>query len=250
MVRPCLDEGSIMKRLMFAVAVGGLAAAPGMAQDKPAGEGAQADPVAAAIIADCSARKFETSIEVVADGKPRKSRVRLCGKQGQTDAEWTNTLKDAVNKVGANENMPRAAKDQLIAALNAEIARLGPIGASAPAPSAVAAPAPKTAAKPRLTIKCLAPGDKGAGSNCLSLNRTTTLSIRADEAVAGNVGLRFLRRGDVRGAINLAQMRPGQLVRSRLPAELCAGVASSQVQIQVVASNQVAETLGPYKLTC
>ena len=249
MFRSCMDEGSSMKRLMLAVAVVGLSAAPGMAQDKPVGN-AETDQAAAAIIADCSARKFETSIELVQDGKPRKSKVKLCGKQGQTDAEWAHTLKDAVAKIEANQKMPQAGKDQLVTALKAEIAKFEPVSAPSVALPAVLPPVANAPAKPRVTIKCLAPGDKGTGTACLSLDRTTQLFIRADEDLGGGVGLRFLRRGGERGKIDLAQMRQGQIMRSRLPPELCAGVASSQVQIQVMGSDGITDTLGPYKLTC
>jgi len=51
--------------------------------------------------------------------------------------------------------------------------------------------------------------------------------------------------------IELAQLRQGQMVRSKLPAQLCAGVASSKVQIEVLAGGgQVVDRLGPYRLHC
>jgi len=49
-------------------------------------------------------------------------------------------------------------------------------------------------------------------------------------------------------------MRKGQSFRFKLPAELCAGVSSSKVEIEIFArgatSSQVADTLGPYQLRC
>jgi hypothetical protein len=104
--------------------------------------------------------------------------------------------------------------------------------------------------KPRLTIRCLSPGESGAGSSCSSLDRATRLQVSADGDLGGGTSLRFLRRGDRRAELALAQMHQGEQFRTKLPPELCAGVASSQVQIQVVNSNQVVETLGPYKLRC
>ena len=51
---------------------------------------------AKALIDTCAAHKFETIVsDVTADGQPKKSRVKLCGQPGQTDAEWIATLKDA-----------------------------------------------------------------------------------------------------------------------------------------------------------
>ena len=53
------------------------------------------------------ARKFETTVEAVVDGKKRGSKVRLCGKEGQTDADWASTLKDAAKKVEAKRRCRR-----------------------------------------------------------------------------------------------------------------------------------------------
>jgi len=59
-----------------------------------------------------------------------------------------------------------------------------------------------------------------------------------------------LRRGDERARLALAPMRQGETYRSKLPPELCAGVASTKVEIQVLGSGQVVDTLGPYSLRC
>jgi len=40
------------------------------------------------------------------------------------------------------------------------------------------------------------------------------------------------------------------VIRSKLPPQLCAGVASSKVEIQIMGSKQVVDTLGPYLLRC
>ena len=83
---------------------------------------------------DCSAHKFETVVERVVDGEPRKSRVKLCGKKGQSEAEWIATLEEAVAKLGENAEVPSDARAQIIAAIGAEIARLrDPAVAKAPA---------------------------------------------------------------------------------------------------------------------
>ena len=54
----------------------------------------------------------------------QSSKVKLCGKQGQTDAEWAATLKDAAAKIEANPEMPQPVKDQLSRRAKAEIAKV------------------------------------------------------------------------------------------------------------------------------
>ncbi len=77
-----------------------------------------------ALLQNCDAHKFETTIEVTVEGKPKKSRVKLCGTEGQSDADWIRTLKDAAEKTSANRQMPPAVRNQIVTALNGEIARL------------------------------------------------------------------------------------------------------------------------------
>ncbi len=276
-----------MNKLIVAAAFACVLAVPAVAEEpekvvSAAGDTVEAsDPAAAAIVADCSARKFETRVEIEKDGKKRFTRMKLCAAANENEANWVKTLHDAKAKISAHPDISDESKAKIAVELDAEIAKLKPVDAVSialpaapprtPAPKpeysvysplpkgpaaaagstlATSAPAQAPAKKPRLTIKCLAPGEKGGGSSCLSLDRTTQLAIRADEDLVGGASLRFLRRGDERGEISLAAMRQGQLIRSKLPPELCAGVASSKVEIQVMGSNQVAETLGPYKLRC
>jgi hypothetical protein len=168
--------------------------------------------------------------------------------------------------------MPQSVKDQLSAALKAEIVKVeaGPaalpdavVAVEPPSPAPpppIAPPQPAVAAKalplapalkkPRLTIRCLAPGEQGGGSTCSVLDRATRLSILADSDLSGGTSLRFLRRGDAKAQLALAPMRQGEAFRSKLPPELCAGVASTKIEIQVVGAGQVADTLGPYSLRC
>ena len=108
----------------------------------------------------------------------------------------------------------------------------------------------QTPARPRLTIRCLEQGERGDGGSCTGLERYTRLVVQAESDLAGGASLRFLRRGDIRGEIALARMRQGQSSQFNLPPKLCSGVASSKVEIQILGSNQVVETLGPYLLRC
>ena len=78
-----------------------------------------------ALAQSCDAHKFETTIDVPnPEGGTHKSKVKICGQEGQTDSDWVRTLKDTIAKVTANEKMPDAVKVQLVTAINGEIARV------------------------------------------------------------------------------------------------------------------------------
>ncbi len=107
---------------ILAVASGASAAAPG--KSAPGRSSATSNSVEA-LVQNCEAHKFETVIQLTGDdGKARSSKVKLCGNQGQSDADWIRTLKDAVTKASQSSDMPKAAKEQIVAAINAEIERL------------------------------------------------------------------------------------------------------------------------------
>jgi len=48
------------------------------------------------LIQSCDAHKFETVVDLLVDGQPKKSKVKLCGVEGQSNADWIGTLKDAI----------------------------------------------------------------------------------------------------------------------------------------------------------
>lgn len=85
------------------------------------------------VIQSCDAHKFETVVDTTVDGQPRKSKVKLCGVEGQSDAEWIGTMRDAIRKLEANKEMAPATRDQIIAAIKAEIGRLSIVGSPIPA---------------------------------------------------------------------------------------------------------------------
>ena len=123
----------------------------------------------------------------------------------------------------------------------------------APYTAAAAASAPPLPA-PRLTLRCLATSRLSAEESCDLLERDTLMTVRADENLASGTSLRFLRRGDARGEIELPPLRSGQSRRFTLPPQLCSGVSGSRVQIEVVratgSSSQVVDTRGPFELRC
>lgn len=237
---------------------------------------------------DCDARHFETSIEFEKDGEKRQTKLKLCPIKGEPPTNWAKTLGDAKARIAANPNITQESKTRIAAELDAEIVRVqsfqtadhalpealippatrapeygtyaplpAPSDAARPAPALVAGkqlsaavPPANPAVKPRLTIKCLESGERGAGSDCFTLARTMRLAIQAGEDLGSDISLRFLRKGEIRGEIALAGMRQGQLIRYNLPPKLCLGVVNSNAEIQVLSAKQVVETLGPYKLRC
>lgn len=251
----------------------------------PAGDQAQLSKADAdALIAGCAGRRFEAPVQVTVGGKVRRSKVKLCGKPGQSDADWARTLEDAVRNVEASPKMPSEARDQVIAALKAELAKLpkpAPAAAVVPLREAVPAPAlrppeysslpplppPSAVApvarplalkaasapgpRPKLSFRCLTPGE-GEGP-CSTLERDSLLIVRADEDLGPGSRLRFLRRGDVRGEVALAPMARGKSVRLKLPKPVCSGVVRSQVEVQLVASGAAGtafDAVGPLDLRC
>ncbi len=122
------------------------------AQERPAdpaqAAGEAPSPKLEHLLQSCDAHKFETTVELVVDGKTHHSKVKMCGNEGQSDADWIRSLQDAVDKLKANTQMPAATRDQIIAAITSEIARLK--GAAANDSDTGLAPArpPMSAPKP------------------------------------------------------------------------------------------------------
>ena len=73
-----------------------------------------------AVKLNCDAHKFETVVG--------ESKVKLCGVEGQNDAQWLDTLRDAIKKLEANKDMPAPQREQIVAAIKIEIARLTILG--------------------------------------------------------------------------------------------------------------------------
>ena len=76
----------------------------------------------------CDAHKFETIVDTTVNGQPHKSKVKLCGVEGQSDTDWIKTLRDAIRKVEANKDMAAATRQQIVTAINGEIGRLSIVG--------------------------------------------------------------------------------------------------------------------------
>jgi hypothetical protein len=278
----------------FAI-IGGIAliaaaAASNAAATKKAAKPAEPPPAVKSLVQNCDAHKFETTIQLIVDGQPKQSKVRLCGTEGQSDADWIGTLKDAVKKTAESATMPRAAKEQIIAAVNGEIERLShpalqlPGGAditklpkaatttpqvplardygslpplptaSTVAPPHVLGPGGLAGPPPRLTLRCALAGDEDRPSDCDTIDRDTVLVVRADDAYPRGLAVRFVRKGDTRAELDLPAMTAGQTAKLRLPPAVCAGVVRSRVEIQALGGNAPSGTpagsVGEYDLRC
>jgi hypothetical protein len=243
-----------------------------------------------ALVENCDAHKFETVIQVAtADGGTKHSRMRLCGMDGQSDADWVVTLKDAVLKTSTNLTMPAAVREQIVGAINSEIARLQGKAASAavatlPPPRTIAKPAAQDEysalpplpdkppapvqllaggaatvpllPKPRLSFICSSPNEIGEGP-CTDFTRDTLLTVRADEDLPAGTSLRFVRSGEAKADVELAQLKRGRSMRIPLPGDVCSRAAGGRLEIRIVravpkagpAGQEVGED-GPYNLRC
>jgi len=271
------------------------------------------DSAAAKIVQNCDAHKFETTVREMVDGQPHQSKVKLCGKTGQNDEEWIGTLKDAIEKLNANKDMPAAVRDQIVTALNAEIERLrtgiqvsgrssaggavaknnvldglspvqglpplkgsqasslpaprqAPRSGSAqeyaglpPLPTAPAAPTHVLVGgvsasvpmlpKPRMTVTCYTPGETGDGP-CTGFTRYTLVTVKAGEDLPADTSLRFVRDGDTRADVQLAQLKKGKSMRLAVPTDVCQHVAGGSLELRIVRSGQEVASDGPFNLNC
>jgi hypothetical protein len=290
--------------LFAAAAVLPLAAAAGAPEvKKPPAPPSQAEQ----LVRNCNAHKFETVVQEMVDGQPHQSKVTLCGKEGQSDADWVGTLKDAIDKVNANAQMAAPMRDQIIAALNAEIDRLrNPLSlvprrapgktslvdslpplaglpSSKPAENiplppprqtAPTAPAEEYAAlpplptappppvrvlagaggslaalpRPRMSFVCYDAGQ--AEGPCTGFTRETVLTVRAGEDLPAGTSLRFVRDGEPRADVALAQLKKGGSMQLNVPADVCRHVVGGRLELRIVRSGQEVGSEGPFNLNC
>ena len=203
----------------------------------------------------------------------KSSKVKLCGKQGRDRCRMGDHIEGRCGRKSKRTPLcRRPPKDQLSAALKAEIAKVEAgrcnnagtrrLGRATPAPKP---PPPPTPAAPAAKSPAAAPGReeaqaddplpgarrKGRGKQLFSARpRDTASPSWPTRTLAVGRACASCRRGDVRAQLALTPMRLGETYRSKLPGELCAGVASTKVEIQVMGSGQVRQTLGPYSLRC
>jgi hypothetical protein len=274
---------------------------------RPSGAPNAEDRSAQQLMENCDAHKFETVVTSLVDGEPHKSKIRLCGRDGQSDTQWVGTLRDAITKINANNEMPAPVRAQIVTAINAEIARLEtehgaetgevtleprspprvpdqladeysalpPLPATPPPPPRVLAPGSALAASrsapmakkqnrqssrselqisgeaaPKLTFTCYSPDDLAGDAPCVAFDRQTSLMIRAGENIPEGVSLLFLRNGEQRAAVELAQLGRGKSLRLSLPRAVCQGVSDGSLELQVIRNGSLLKSDGPYSLRC
>lgn len=77
-------------------------------------------------VADCGkGRKFESSASTGGDKSKNVSKIVICSDPGESDAEWAKTLRDALARVEANQDMNAEGKAKIMADLRSEIAKIG-----------------------------------------------------------------------------------------------------------------------------
>jgi hypothetical protein len=299
--------------ILLGLSMSALAAAAPATKKKPASSAPAADSAAARIVQNCDAHKFETVVHEMVDGQPHQSKVKLCGKSGQSDEEWIGTLKDAISKLNSNKEMAQAVRDQIVSALNSEILRLEtgiqlsarePRKSSTTAKSALegmtpiaglpdlkpskasALPAPRQTArsgsepayaalpplpttppppahvmvgglsasapmlpKPRMTLTCFTPGETPEGP-CSGFTRDTLVTVRAGEDLPANTSLRFVRDGDPKADVQIAELKKGKSMRLAVPSDVCRHVVGGRLELRIVRQGQEVGTDGPYNLNC
>ena len=81
----------------------------------------------AEFVANCGkGRKFE-STSATGEGADKKqvNKMVICSDPGESDAAWEKTLRDALARVEANEDMAPEGKARIMADLRIEIAKIG-----------------------------------------------------------------------------------------------------------------------------
>ena len=241
-----------MRRFALILAALSLAG-PAAGQEAP-------NPSSSDSLQDCSAHRFETFVERLVDGEPRKSRVRLCGKQGQSETEWIGTLEDAIAKLRADQEISAEARTQIIAAITGEIARLrDPSSASAAAAPVLtprAAPRPRdirddyaslppmpppTAAKPIVaptaTSKNLPAGASGQPVVARSVAVETPL-------IASSLDFDCYVAGDLTGPAPCIEFQRDTLITVRARSEVPAGI---ELHFARNGSDRAQVAIGPMK---
>lgn len=288
--------------MKFCIAMAALASASVAAGAAPEKQAEGPSKPLAQLLESCDAHKFETTVDTKVDGEPHRSKVKLCGKEGQSDADWIGTLKDAIAKLDANKEMDAAVRDQIVTAIKGEIARiqseapkqaaaiaadpgfgkevqsvandystLPPLPTAPPPPpkllqpttttavagppaasaiGTVALPVLRAGPAPKISFACYSPGDLGGDAPCTGFERETLLTVRAAENLPAGVTLRFVRNGDPRASVDLAQLHRGKSLRLALPRDVCEGVGDGRLELQVLQNGAPVKTDGPYSLRC
>lgn len=207
---------------------------------------------------DCSAHKFETVVERMVDGEPRKSRVTLCGKKGQSEADWIATLEDAIAKLNVNVEVPVAARNQIIGSITAEIARLrDPVAvARAPALTPRAPPRPRDLRDDYASLPSMPPPAPAypvapapvTMSQGPAATSTATVPARAlpvtTSLIAPDLGFDCYVPGELSGPAPCIEFQRETLITVRAKSDVPAGV---ELHFERNGSDRATVALGPLK---
>lgn len=277
--------------MMIATLLLGLASASAQGSAPPAVTGEITKEQAEARLSTCGSRKFQSVAEFEVDGKMKRSRLELCAADSESDAEWIAKLQKAETSVRGQKSIPESARFKLLSDLRTEIDRLTqPSSVIAISGDLNIAPKPKQEVtvpksdfavsalpsmptakkeastkfdpnkavrpltkKPQLSINCLNPG--GAPARCTRMASDTALEVSADEDLASSVTLQFRRLDSNRiGEVRLAQLKRGDTVRMKVPAEICKGVVRAEFDVQVTGPGsgglRYSDVVGPFEKRC
>ena len=124
-----------------------------------------------------------------------------------------------------------------------------------------AAPMPAPAGKtPKITLGCLPPGGT-APKPCATANRSTVLSLRAQQPATRQSRFLVFRAIGTAGRSARVKLQPKWFIdhsmEIKVPAELCRGAAGQQFEIQVLLSDMQqaesspgAQSIGSFQLRC
>ena len=104
----------------------------------------------------------------------------------------------------------------------------------------------------RATLRCLERGETGRGATCDFFERGTVLSLTAVDGMEKGATIRFLRKGEDQGTVDLPATASGQARRVPLPSAICRGLSYSKVEILLMhpGETRTAARFGPYGLRC
>jgi hypothetical protein len=101
---------------------------------------------------------------------------------------------------------------------------------------------------PRMSFTCFDAGQ--TDGPCTGFTRDTLLTISAGEDLPAGTSLRFVRDGDPKAEVDLAQLKKGRSMRLAMPTDVCLHAVGGKLELQVVRSGQEVGSEGPYNLQC
>lgn len=102
--------------------------------------------------------------------------------------------------------------------------------------------------KPRMTLTCYTPGE--ADGPCGALTRDTLVTVHAGEDMPAGTSLRFVRDGDPKADVDLAELKKGKSFRFNIPGDVCRHAVGGRLELRIVRSGQEVGSEGPYNLAC